>query len=126
MSTDLATTTLRDLLDDSDKAASDNSSLHRLELEWGPIEHLAYYSCDESDKVTFDPSCLHKFNQPSSLRLPVDLSRGRELFHTRNKHNRTLGHPIPLDNLARACVKLGKEKELRGADVVSWRGVLVK
>ncbi|KAI0092394.1 hypothetical protein BDY19DRAFT_924050 [Irpex rosettiformis] len=93
------------------------------QLEWGPIEHLAYYSCDESDRVSFDLSCLHSFSQPS---LPANLARGRELFYQRNKHNRSLGHPIPLDNLVRACLALGKETELHSADIITWRGVLVK
>ena len=92
-------------------------------LEWGPIEHLAHYSCDEHDRITFDLACLHAFRAPS---LPADLMRGREKFYRKNKHNRTVGHPIPLDNLVRACVALGKEDKLHSADVVTWRGVLVK
>ena len=66
---------------------------------------------------------MHKFRQPS---LPANLMRSREVFYERNKHNKTVGHPIPLDNLARACIALGKEAELHSADVVTWRGVLVK
>lgn len=94
-----------------------------LKLEWGPIEHLAYFSCDEARKVTFDLSCLHAFRQPA---LPADLAWGRKLFLKKNRRNRDVGHPKPLIDLAHACIALGKEEELRSADVVTWRGLLVK
>ncbi len=94
-----------------------------LKLEWGPIEHLAYFSCDEARKVTFDLSCLHAFRQPA---LPANLAWGRKLFLKKNRRNRDVGHPKPLVDLAHACIALGKEEELRSADVVTWRGLLVK
>jgi hypothetical protein len=93
------------------------------EPELGPIEHIAYYSCTGSGDISFDLSCLRPFREP---RLPVDLRKGRELFYERNKHNRSLGHPVPLDNLVRACIAHGQESQLRSADVVTWRGLLTK
>lgn len=100
-----------------------SASTSALKLQWGPIEHLAYFSCDEARKVTFDLSCLHAFRQPA---LPANLAWGRKLFLKKNRRNRDVGHPKPLIDLAHACIALGKEEELRGADVVTWRGLLVK
>ncbi|KAI0346910.1 hypothetical protein BDW22DRAFT_1425008 [Trametopsis cervina] len=94
------------------------------DLSWGPIEHLAHYSCDSSANVTFDLSCLRVFKRPTAL--PFDLTQGRQMFYVNNEHNRSYGHPIPLDSLSRACVALGQEEKLRNAHVVTWRGVLVK
>ncbi|KAI0091830.1 hypothetical protein BDY19DRAFT_990604 [Irpex rosettiformis] len=82
-----------------------NTTRHNLKPEWGPLEHLAYYS------------------EPS---IPTDLAWGRELFLKKNRHNRWVAHPAPLEYLVQACIALGKEAELSNADVITWRGLLVK
>ena len=96
---------------------------HNLKLDWGPVQHLAYYSCDESRNISFDFACLRAFRQPL---IPTDLTRGQALFLRKNRRNRWVAHPTPLEHLTRACVALGKEAELYGADAVTRRGLLVR
>lgn len=101
----------------------DKDRCHSTKLAWGPTEHIAHYSCDSDGKISHDLACLRSFSAPE---VPTDLTKGLDEFYAKHRHNRTVGHPIPLDNLAAACVAFKQEDKLRNAHVVTWRGVLAK
>ncbi|KAI0346909.1 hypothetical protein BDW22DRAFT_1425007 [Trametopsis cervina] len=91
----------------------------------GHVEHVAYYSCDSSDNISFDHACQRVFRQPSTV--PFDLYKGRYPFYRKNKDNTIIsGRLFALGDLSRACVVLGQEDKLRNADVVTWKAILVK
>lgn len=87
----------------------------------GPLEHLAYYSDD--GEVRYDLSCLRAFKEP---KIPADLLQGRGDCIKRNRKNRILGHPRPLDEILASCLARGTASAIREADVVTWRGILTK
>lgn len=86
----------------------------RAGLAWGPLEHIAYYSCDSAGNVSYDLSALHTFSHPA---LPADLYRGREECYRLHKHKRFFGHPVPLDNMVGACEAFNQEDKLQNADM---------
>ena len=120
-----ATTDISKLLSDLSlcKTSTKDKPEGSTRLSWGPIEHLAYYSCDSDQNITYDTSCLHTFSEPA---VPANLTKGKNQFYTRHRNNRLYGHPVPLSLLVNACVAFNQQDKLREADVVAWRGVLVK
>ena len=88
----------------------------------GPLRHIAYYS-DASGDIRFDSSCMRAFQEPQ---VPANLLEGRDECVNRNRRNRTIGHPIPLDHIVGACLSFGASQTIRDADVVTWRGIITK
>ena len=88
----------------------------------GPLRHIAYYS-DASGDIRFDLSCMRTFQEPP---IPANLLEGRDECVNRNRRNKTIGHPIALDNIVGACLNFGASQTIRDADVVTWRGIITK
>lgn len=92
------------------------------ELSLGPVSHIGYHSI-LSGVTHYDLSCLHTYHAP---RIRASLSQGRQECIARNRHNLSLAHPAPLDDILGACEAKGTLGVVSAADVVTWRGIVTK
>jgi RAT1-interacting protein len=89
-----------------------------------PARHVACISILEDESVEVDSlKSQGTFTEP---RLNVNLKEGFPQYRRRHSGNQVSGHPLPLDRILQAILTAGRRVDLQSAQVVTWRGILIK
>jgi len=88
----------------------------------GNPTQIACFSVSNKTVIANSIASLQYFKEPTQNAL---LTRGYYPFLRRYKSDLKLYHPRPLDNIF-AALDSGNKDSFRHADVVTWRGIIVK